>query len=288
MEPEKSIALLTCYFGKLPWYTDYFVHSCKYNPTIDFFIISDDSTFTSPLPDNVKLIYLTLDELNHLATQKLSFEVNIKEGYKLCDFKPAYGFIFSELLAGYDFWGHCDIDIIFGNIRNFITGEILTGHDLVSVRHDWLSGCFLIYKNNDKLNTLFRQSRDYRKVFSEDRHYCFDETNFSHDAFNKGISYDMISTEIESMTHVVKRLEAENYIKPFFDFLIIEGLPGKLRWENGEMFFKEKFEVLFYHMIYFKKLYNPKTKPGKIPDSFNISPTRIYQRPKLNTLHGAA
>src|ERR1700733_7487852 len=217
MKQNKSIALIICYFGKLPWYFDYFVHSCVYNPTVDFFIITDDTPKTKLLPDNVKLVRKTLDEVSLLATEKLGFTVKIASGYKLCDFKPAYGHIFSGLVKEYDFWGHCDIDIIFGDIREFITDELLENYDLVSVRHDWLSGCFLLYKNDDKMNTLFLHSKDYKKVFTSEKHYCFDETNFAHDAFTAGKPYKEIASEIESMTHVVKRMEAENAIKPFFD-----------------------------------------------------------------------
>jgi hypothetical protein len=271
----KGIALIVCYYGKLPWYFDYFIHSCKYNPTVDFFIITDDITYKKPLPGNVKLIYKTLDELNDLVAKKLGFDVNIECGYKLCDFKPAYGVIFSDLLSRYDFWGHCDIDIVFGDIREFITDELLEHYDLISVRHDWLSGCFLLYKNIDKMNRLFLHSRDYKKVFSSARHYCFDETNFAHEAFTAGKLYSEVNTEIESMTHVVKRLEADNYIKPFFDFFIIEGRPGKLKWKNGKMFYRNKYEILFYHMIFFKKQYIPKAF-NYIPLSFTISPTKIY------------
>jgi len=281
---NKSILLLSCYFGKLPWYFNYFVHSCEYNPTVSFLIITDDDTYTKPLPGNVKLIYKTLNDISLLATEKLGFEINIKYGYKLCDFKPAYGIIFSELLKEYDFWGHCDIDIIFGDIRNFITIGLLENYDLVSVRHDWLSGCFLLYKNNEKLNALFLQSKDYRKVFSSDTHYCFDETNFAHDAFTEGKEYHEVHTEIESMMHVVKKMEAANYIKPFFDFYIIEGLPGKLKWENGKMFYGNKYEILFYHLIYFKKQFVPEKKINNIPDTFRISQTKIYHHSKSKTV----
>jgi len=276
MDQNKSIALLVCYQGSLPWYFNYFVHSCKYNPSIDFYIFSDDRTYTGALPENVKVIYKTLDDISLLASKKLGFDINISSGYKLCDFKPAYGLIFSDILTDYAFWGHCDIDIIFGNIREFITDELLENHDLISVRHDYISGCFLLYRNTDKLNTLFLHSRDYKKVFTSDKHYCFDETNFAHDAFGEGKEYDEIDTEIESMMHVVKKLEAENYIRPFFDFFIIEGLPGKLRWKDGKMFYRNKYEVLLYHLIYFKRRYLPQTTAFHIPDSFTISPTRIY------------
>jgi hypothetical protein len=281
VKENKSIGLLTCYIGKLPWYFDYFIHSCRYNPSVDFYLITDDTTYSRSLPNNVKLINNTLEEISALATQKLGFLISISTGYKLCDFKPAYGLIFEDILNGYDFWGHCDIDIIFGDIREFITDELLQNHDLISVRHDWLSGCFLLYKNTDKLNNLFLHSRDYKKVLTSDRHYCFDETNFAHDAFTDGKLWHEIGTEIESMTHVVKKLEADNYIKPFFDFFIIEGLPGRLKWENGRMFYRNKYEILFYHMIYFKKKYHPSNRCFNIPNSFTISPTRIHHKPKL-------
>jgi len=280
MRQNKNIVLFVCYYGKLPWYFDYFVHSCKYNQSIDFYIITDDLNYAAPLPNNVKLVYKTLNELSLIASEKFGFKINITNGYKLCDFKPAYGFIFSDLLTGYDFWGHCDIDIIFGNIRDFITDDLLENYDLISVRHDWLSGCFLLYKNNDKLNTLFLSSKDYKKVFTSDRHFCFDETNFAHDQFTEGKPYYEIDTEIESMMHVVKKLEAENYIKPFFDFYIIEGLPGKLRWEKGKMFYRNKYEILFYHLIYFKARYIPKRKINCMPDFFTISPNKIYHQTK--------
>jgi hypothetical protein len=276
MESEKKLALLVCYFGKLPWYFDYFVHSCKYNPTVDFFTITDDTSFCKAVHPNVKLIHKTLDEISDLATEQLGFKVSLSYGYKLCDFKPAYGVIFSELLQGYDWWGHIDLDIIFGDIRAFMTDELLDNYDLISVRPDFLHGCFLLFKNVDKTNTLFTHSKDFKKVFSSDKHYCFDETNFAHDDFTDGKSYLEINTEIESMTHVVRRLETTGYIKPYFDLHIIEGVPGRLKWENGRLFYRGKYEVLLYHLIRLKKHYAPKTNRITIPDSFTISPTKIY------------
>jgi len=284
MEQNKSIALLVCYFGKLPWYFPYFVHSCKYNPTIDFYIITDDQSYPGPMPANVYLLYRSMQEVNVLIAEKLSLPVDIKYGYKFCDFKPAYGLIFSDILKDYDFWGHCDIDIIFGDIREFIIPELLDNYELISVRHDWLSGCFLLYRNNEKLNTLFRESRDWQKVFTEDKHYCFDETNFKHDDFTDGKTYLEVESEIESMTHVVKRLEDEGRLIPFFDFFIIEGLPGKLKWENGKMYYKNKFEVLFYHLIYFKSKQAPK-QIQSIPNKFAISPNKIYTTKQSKTVN---
>lgn len=279
MKKVNSIAIIICYIGKLPWYFDYYVHSCKYNLSIDFYIITD-STYAKEknLSPNVKLIKTTLSDLSMLATEKLGFAVDIKKAYKLCDFKPAYGIIFSDLLKNYDFWSFGDIDVIYGNIRNFITNELLDNYDLISVRPDWIPGCFVVFKNSEKMNRLYTQSKDYQKVLTSDEHYCFDETNFAHDEFTEGKSYKDIHTEIESMTHVVKRLEEANYIKPYFDLFIIEGLPGKIKWNLGKLTYRNRFEILLYHLIRVKKIYTPKRSIPYIPESFAISQTRIYHR----------
>lgn len=278
MHKEKSLAFITCYIGKLPWFFNYFAYSCKYNPSVHFFIITDDRDYKKPLPRNVHLIYKTLEEINVIATEKLGFKTNIKSTYKLCDFKPTYGLLFSDLLNKYDFWGHSDIDIIFGNIRKFITDDLLTDHDLIAVRHDFLTGYFLLFKNNEKMRMLFKHSKDYKKVLSSERHYCFDETNFHFDEFEIMTHYSKVNSEVESMTHVVKRLDEENYIKAYFDFHVIEGAFGKLSWNKGKLMYKNKYEAILYHLILFKSIYKPKKKLNSIPDSFNISPTRIYRK----------
>lgn len=276
MNQTKRIALLICYFGKFPWYFDYFVHSCRYNQTIDFFIICDDITYTKLLPANIRLIYKTLNDVSDLATVKLGFRIDIRQPYKLCDFKPTYGLLFNELIEGYDFWGYGDVDVIFGDIRHFITNELLSEFDIISVRHDFLTGYFQLFRNNHKMINLFRWSKDFVKVLSSDKHFCFDETNFQFQAFSNEVPLNQIDSEIESMMHVVRKLEARKYIIPYFDFHVIEGLPGKLKWSCGKLFYKDRYEVILYHLILFKKQYTPKTDIKFIPESFTISSTKIY------------
>jgi hypothetical protein len=270
------LVIITCYFGKLPWYLCYFLHSCGYNPTIDFCVITDDVSYEGRLPLNVRFVYKSLEELRMLASDKLGLPVKIENGYKCCDWKPAYAFLFPEIVNGYDFWGHGDLDVIYGNIRSFITDEVLCNHDLVSVRPDWVTGCFLLFRNCDKMNRLFMHSRDYERVFTDSRHYCFDETNFQHDAFTAGKRYTEVPSEIESMMHVVQRLAEAGYIRPYFDLHIIEGRPGRLAWNRGTLVYKKEYEALLYHLIRLKEIYRPEKIPRRMPEAFIISPTRIY------------
>ena len=274
MASINKIVLLICYYGKFPWYFPYFLYSCTYNSSIDFVIITDNH-YECKLPGNVFIVNIPWDEIKKKIGQRLGLHVQIEFPYKLCDFKPAYGLIFPELIEGYDFWGHGDIDVIFGRIRNFITNEVLNYHDLISVRHDVLTGYFTLFRNQSKMNELFRKSKDYKKVFTSAKHYCFDETNFTFESFKRGLLPEQIPSEIESMTHVVKRLHKEHYIRAYFDFHVIEGYPGRLTWKKGILTYKNKFEVMLYHLVRFKRICK-QTRMKKIPNTFHISPTRIY------------
>ena len=141
--------LITCYYGEFPWYFNIFLESCGQNPTIDFLIFSD-SEFFGNVPPNVKIVPSSIEEFNQIATGKLGFKINIKSAYKLCDFKPAYGIIFSDYLEDYHFWGITDIDIVFGRIREFMSDELLGIYEVISVRHDYPTGSFMLFKNNKK------------------------------------------------------------------------------------------------------------------------------------------
>ena len=247
-----SLAIITCWYGDYPWYFHYFIHSCSYNPTVDFLIITDNQETIPNKPDNVKIIHKTLDEIKETASLKLGFEVNLDYAYKLCDFKPAYGFIFHDLLTQYDFWGHADVDLVYGNIREFMTEEILNDNDVISCRHDYTTGTFCLFRNNNMINRLFMESKDYKEVFSSSEHFCFDECCFLFEPLQKGASVFDFPEAKQSMTYVVQKAQNEGKLRAHFDFIIIEGTPGNITWNNGKIIYKDQFEAMYYHLIKLK------------------------------------
>ncbi len=281
---NKRIAILTCWYGSYPWYFPYFIHSCSYNPTIDFCIITDNQQLIYNKPENVIKIHKTLDEIKAIGNEKLGFTISIDNPDKLNDFKPAYGFLFPEIIKGYDFWGHSDLDIIYGDIREFLNDEMLTQYDFISLRHDYTTGCFCLYRNNDKVNSFFMRSKDYKLVMSSSPHYCFDECNFAWDELMAGKSILELKTEIESFTHLMKAAEIINDIKVHFDFILMEGKTGRIVFDNGKIIYKNKFEAVLFHLFWLKKVYNPK-EVKEIPNKYYISPTRIYHYRKNKTEH---
>ena len=272
-----KIIFIIVYIGEWPWYFPYFLHSCRYNPSIDFLIFTDNQNQLSQLPPNVQLISYSLEQFKADAVKALGFEVAVESGYKLCDFKPAYGYIFSNFIKDYDFWGYCDIDVILGNIREFMTDELLNEYDIISARHDYLTGCFALYRNNLYMRELFKQSKDYLKVFTDPRNFFFDETNFAFESFEKGLHYSEIKTEIESMTHVVRRLQEEGKLKAYFEFQIVEGFGGNMLWDKGTLIYRKQFEAMLYHLVRFKRKYSQPTDLQRIiPDKFRIGKEKIY------------
>lgn len=274
----KSIVLINIFFGKFPWYFSLFLKSCSTNPTINFLIFTDQEK-SKDCPNNVKFIPFSLEKFNQLASEKLNLNISIKNAYKLCDFKPTYGIILSNYLKNYEYWGITDVDIIFGRIREFITDEMLNEYEVISVRNDYPTGSFMIFENKEKINNLFKKSKDYQNVFISQKHYCFDECNFVHQYLEEGGDIFKIETEIQSMHHILMREIQENGLRVHFDFLIIEGLPGKLFWDNGLLSFKNEFEVLYYHLILYKaNQYTQKKEWNKIPSQFFIDKYLIRKK----------
>lgn len=276
MFQQYKIAVLCCWSGAYPWYTSYFIHSCSFNSTIDFYIITDNKEIIKQKPQNVKIILKTIQEIELIASKKLRFSAIINHSYKLNDYKPAYGFIFPEIIKGYDFWGHSDLDVIYGDIRSFLKNKLLKKYDFISLRHDYTTGCFCLYRNNKKMNTFFMRSKDYQLVLSSKEIYCFDECNFAWAELVKGKSILEVNTEIESFTYVVKYAESKKEINAHFDFILIEGKTGKVVFDNGKIIYKNQFEAILYHLCSLKQIYSPAKIPKTIPSRYYFSPTRIY------------
>ena len=164
----KKIALVVPWFG--PFRIDYgfWSMSVKYNPSVDFILFTDQE-INAP-SNNVKIIETNLAFIEKLAKDNIWGDCIISKPYKLCDYKPAYGDLFHDYLKGYDFWGHCDIDLVFGDIRKFITDDILEKYDRIGV-----DGPFTLYRNTHSINALYRKIGDYKRIFVDQQAWGFDE-----------------------------------------------------------------------------------------------------------------
>jgi hypothetical protein len=172
---EPSIAFVVPYVGSWPSWFPAYLQSCRYNPSIRW-IFYTDCDVPSTVPANVDFVRGSLREFERLVERKTGMRVSLQLPYKLCDYKPAFGLLFEEHLAGIDFWGHCDVDVIWGNLRKFLaTDELLGAYDVVSPRRRRIAGTCTLYRNVDELNRLVLADRRFEAVVRERENRRYDE-----------------------------------------------------------------------------------------------------------------
>lgn len=123
---------------------------------------------------------------------------------------------------------------------------------------------------------LFEKSKDYKEVLSSNKHFCYDETNFQPQALTDGIPHDNVKSEIDRMTQVIKRLSVQKYLKDYFEFHVVEGIPSNLKGERSRLFFKDQFVVILYHLILFKAVYLPPQDIYPIPNCYQMVQTIAF------------
>ena len=225
----KTICYIVPYFGKLPPNFQIWLQSCSKNKTIDWIIFTNDKTDYN-YPDNVKVHYCEFDYLKELIQRNFDFKIEINSYWRLSLFKPAYGEIFKEYLDGYDFWGHCDIDLLWGDIRKFITDDILNKYDKVGFQ-----GHSTLYRNNNNVNkrykTIVPNKVNYKEVFLGDKDYSFDENGME-------IIYDYLKIPYYKETNFAHLSKYDysfvlKYLPKEFDY---KNKRQIFTWENGNLY----------------------------------------------------
>lgn len=170
----KSIIIILPYFGKLPAFFPFWLKSCEENTSIDFLIVTDCDV-SSPA-SNIHIVKSNLSEIKKRAENFLGFVPSLEKPYKLCDYKPLYGELFCDYISCYDFWGYCDCDMILGDIRQFISDDILSKYDYIL----GMGHLHLQKKNDPKFeavwkSTVSKQGYDWRQIYNTSMNCCFDE-----------------------------------------------------------------------------------------------------------------
>lgn len=250
MEKESNykIVYVVPFFGKLREDIDLWLHTCAYNPTIDFIVVTDDKS-NHNYPNNVKVIYEDYTNLRDRVNTLYGIEVALEKPYKLCDLKPAYGEIFSEYLTGYDFWGHCDMDMLWGNIRSFITDDILDEYDKIG-----FLGHSTLYRNTKEVNSRYKLkvnvvNYNYIDVFETDASCHFDEAYMNLLYKENGWKiYDKVHfadlTEYHYNFYLTNVENNRNFDRQIF--LWKDGVLSRLYLENNEI---KKDSFMYIHFL---------------------------------------
>ena len=230
-----SICFICPYFGTI----NKSIHSlwlkgCAANPSIYFLLITDDTdALAMTMPKNVEGIFMSWDDFVSLVRSKFSFRVVLNSPYKICDYRPAFGHIFSDYLDKYDYWGHTDSgDTVYGDLRKFLTEDLLSKYDKIH-----MFGHLTLYKNTDEVNQRYaipsKSGLSVEDIFTVDETLCFD------DMYQKASINRVYKENDFSLVERIPNLVADLYPSKW-SFRLWEDNgkknPRVFEWNHGKLF----------------------------------------------------
>lgn len=175
---QPSIVLLVPYFGRWPEWFEFFLHSCRFNSDIQWLFYTDCG-IPKNAPNNVSFTMVSFADYKNLVSQRLGINFQPDSPYKLCDLKPALGYIHEYDIQDYDYWGFSDIDLVYGNLREYFTAERLAKYDLLSTHNRRISGHLCLMRNTEKMRSAFKLIKNWQQRLADNEHYALDEGAFS-------------------------------------------------------------------------------------------------------------
>ncbi|WP_312934262.1 DUF6625 family protein [Pseudomonas sp.] len=176
--PTPSIVFVIPYFGQWPFWMPFFLESCRRNPDIDWLLFSDCGAIDD-LPANVHIESISYAAYCRLVSHRLGIDFAPVNAYKLCDLKPALGYIHEEHLKGHDFWAFGDLDLVYGDLRAYFTNQRLASRDFFSTHERRVAGHLCLMRNTPCKRELFMRMPSWRERFCDETHHALDEGAFS-------------------------------------------------------------------------------------------------------------
>lgn len=222
-------ALITIWMGgNFPEWFPLWVRSASLNPEFDYYVVTDRE-WTWDI-SNIHYISMNLKEAESVFEKVIGMKICLKTPYKLCDYKPVWWAVIGEAINDYDYWGHIDTDVIYGNLSKFLTEDLLGDHTKI-----FEQGNLTIYKNTEEIRNIYKKSAlkdnmaySYKKAFRTNWACYFDEymgMNLLGDKYFKVLRDQLTENYIQDFSW--QHLNFTSYITKE-DFIF--------KWDNGHLF----------------------------------------------------
>ncbi len=174
-----KVVLIVIWYGEVPSNFEVWSRSAEYlKSRYDFLIFSDTDFSEQYIPENVIIYKTSMENLKQRIEIRLGVFISVRDPKRFCDFRPLFGYIFHDKIAGYSFWGHTDLDVIWGNMERIVNDSLLSEIDVLLN-----GGHFSIYRNTEKINKLYTHAGavfPWRTIISRDAQFAFDEVTGIH------------------------------------------------------------------------------------------------------------
>jgi hypothetical protein len=182
VDSTKLFFFSTFFDSEWPDYIRVWLASMSYHPEFHWFIVTNLPERSLPYPSklsNVHVVKSSLAEINASASAVLGYDANIRKAYKLCDFRPLFGKMFTHLITpDYTHWGYGDLDSVIGNAFDILQLRGFShDFDVVSPMCDRvvLNGPFSIIRNSEKMNTLYLKMGNLKEKLRDSSKAWVDE-----------------------------------------------------------------------------------------------------------------
>lgn len=266
MAQTPSIIIIIPYFGKWPFWMPFFIESCRANPNINWLLLGDCADLED-LPNNVEQRFFAFVDYCAFVSECLGINFNPSNPYKLCDLKPALGFIHAEDVAGYDFWGFSDLDLIYGDLRSYFSDERLRKYKVLSTHERRISGHFCLLRNEPELNSLFWKIPDFVRRAEDPKNHALDEGGFSRiflwrKNFPKPL-FDFVGlfNRWRRVAEFKEAFSTPNGVRPWTDGT--QDYPAYWVWRNGRLQNAKDGDRQFpyLHFLVWKKYWQQSSQP---------------------------
>ena len=263
--------IIAAYVGPLPELMGLWLRSAGRNPEFDFLVVSDQAA-PADLPANVRFARQDLADMRQRFDAVTGLQTALSVPYKLCDFKPLY-WALADDLAAYDYWGFCDLDVVWGRLADLLPSDWGRYDALLAEGH------LRLFSNSAAMRDLYRHPEnpiDWRAALSELRIFGLDE----HNGINRALARDHTVSWYSDPTLIAD-------IDPDFrQFRRLSELPNwrlqAFHWQDGRIFHEWvdkgrhcQQELLYIHLQKRKLEITPGCQSAP---AFNIDPGGIVPR----------
>jgi len=108
---------------------------------------------------------------------------------KVWDYRCALGYLYQEEISQFDYWCHMDFDVVWGDMDHFLPDSELSKCDVYSSHHEYVCGCFSLYRNINTVNNLFMRHPIWRSFMDLPEANGWVETDYSRLLEKSGLNY---------------------------------------------------------------------------------------------------
>ena len=174
--------MIRTWFGSLPEWTSQFARSVG--------ITAADGN-RHPYRDTGWEFHIVNDEglVRRRIKEKFGIDIpDIIDIRKPGDYDPYLGVLFEDDLKGYDFWGHFNLDCVYGRLSHWLPDEFLANVDIFGNDPGAICGPFTLYRNCELVNQLFRSVPSHLANLRSGEFWGWDEQEFSQTVNRKALT----------------------------------------------------------------------------------------------------